>query len=152
MAIPGAQTVAKATGASGDDLAAMNRDTTQMATQMRTPGMRLTQMEFGKFLGANPSLNNSRANNQQAVAQINAARTGAAAKSAFYTKWLDARGSLDGADGAWLQFQSQHFSPDGQTYYHDPNDNPALKRAQGNAALKDKSAGSRATSDPLGIR
>lgn len=151
LALPFAAGVAKALGVGGDDLSAMDRDSIQMATQLRAPGQRLTQMEFSKNLGAVPSVQASRDNNQKNTDAIYATRTGAAAKSAFYSRWLDTKGTLDGADPAWLQFQSQHFGSDG-TYYHDPNDNPSFQRAQGNAALKNKSASARSASDPLGIR
>lgn len=147
-AIPGAVTVAKALGVGGPDLSAMDRDSVQMATQLRAPGQRLTQMEFSKNLGAVPSVHSSMDNNQENTNSVYATRTGAAAKSAFYTKYLDTKGSLDGADVAWMNFQQQHFSPDLKTYYHDPAENPALKGQN----LKAKSAGFRATSDPLGIR
>jgi len=152
LAIPFATSIAKALGVGGPDLSAMDRDSVQMATQLRAPGQRLTQMEFSKNLGAVPSVHSTYDNNAENTNAVYATRTGAAAKSAFYSRWLDTKGSLDGADAAWLNFQQQHFSPDLKTYYHDPNDNPAYARSQGNAALKQRSAQSRTASDPLGIR
>jgi hypothetical protein len=78
LAIPGATSIAKAFQGSSSDLAAMDRDNSQMAVQMRTPGMRLTQMEFGKFLGATPSPKNTQDQNAQIAQSIYAARTLAA--------------------------------------------------------------------------
>jgi hypothetical protein len=126
LALPGATTVAKATGLGGPDLVSMDRDSTQMATNMRSPGMRLTQMEFGKFIGASPSTHTSYDNNRAAAQNIYAARTGAAAKSAFYTRWLNMNGNLDGADAAWLRYQQAHFSPDLKQFYADSSSNPTM--------------------------
>jgi hypothetical protein len=134
LALPGATTVAKATGLGGPDLVSMDRDSTQMATNMRSPGMRLTQMEFGKFIGASPSTHTSYDNNRAAAENIYAARTGAAAKSAFYTRWLAMNGNLDGADGAWLNYQRQHFSPDLKQFYADPSRNPMTGGGGGSAS------------------
>lgn len=113
-AIPGVVDVAKALGVSGaDDLAQMNRDNIASATQMRAPGMRLTQMEFGKFLGATPSTHNAGPQNAQVADQINKANALAQAKASFFTTYLAHKRSLDGAIPAWLNFRNQHFDQDG---------------------------------------
>lgn len=138
LAIPGAPTIAKATGIGGPDLSAMDRASMQMANAMKAPGSRLTQMEFGKYLSGVPNVKSDFGNNLTNAQGIYNARTAAVAAQSFMRTWQQTHGTLDGADAAWLQFQQQHFAPDG-TYYHDPSQNPALKRAHGNAALKARS-------------
>lgn len=136
LAIPGAATVSKALGLMSPDLSAMDRDSVQMATALRKPNMRLTQMEFGKFLGTSPNIQTAGPTNAVSDQQAQAARVGAAAKSTFYTHYLQKKGNLDGADAAWMQFRAQHFSPDLQTF-------SAAPVSDWNSFLKQKSAQAR---------
>lgn len=78
----------------------------QMATHMRTPGMRLTQMEFGKFLGSVPSIAKEGDSNVQQANQIMQARVAAAAKQSFYHSFAQTHGTLNGADPAWAQYEA----------------------------------------------
>jgi hypothetical protein len=131
LAIPGASVVAKALGANGDDLATMDRDSVNMATGLRAPGMRITQMEFQKFLGSSPSVTNSEGNNNKAVGALNIANVMAQAQASFYSSYLQAHRTLAGVIPAWLGWRGQHFGDDG-SYSHDPI---AHQQAAG-AALK----------------
>jgi hypothetical protein len=113
LAIPGATTIAKALGVGGDDLAAMDRDSVGMATALRAPGQRLTQMEFLKNLGAGPSVHTAIGANTQTDSQIQNGNALAQAKASFFTTYLSHKRSLDGAIPAWLNFKAQHFGSDG---------------------------------------
>lgn len=145
LAIPGAATIAKAFGIGGPDLTAMDRDAMTMANSMKPAGSRLTQMEFGKYLGGVPNLQTEGPKNTPNAQAIFNTRTAAVAYDSFLRTYQQVHGSLTGAQPAWQQFQSQHFGPDG-TFYHDPSQNPALAagpgdpRARANAALKARSA------------
>lgn len=136
MAVPGASFVAKALGANGDDLAAMDRDSVNMATGLRAPGMRMTQMEFQKFLGSSPSVTNSKGNNDQLVHAMQTANPLAQAQASFYATYLQTHRTLAGVLPAWLNWRNQNFSSDG-TY------TPANPKNSANAALKARSAQAR---------
>lgn len=148
LAAPGTRHIAGALGLGGDDLNAMDRDSIQMATQLRAPGQRLTQMEFSKNLGATPSIGTTgdkNAANAQGIYNVHAA---AAAQAAYYRAYAEKNGTLNGADTGWLRFKSQHFGPDG-SFIQDPSQSADNSPGQ---ALKAKSAAYRGASDPLGIR
>lgn len=136
LAIPFASKVAKAVHAPGsDDLAAMDRDNIANAVAMRAPGMRLTQMEFGKFMGATPAVQNDVSVNKPVADQIYNGNTLAQAKAAFFATYLNTHRTLAGAIPAWLGWKTQHFDTSGN-YSHDPISN---KQAAG-AALKARSS------------
>lgn len=146
LAIPGAATVAKSLGIGGPDLTAMDRDAMTMANSMKPAGSRLTQMEFGKYLGGVPNLQTEGPKNAPNAQAIFNTRTAATAYDSYMRTFLQVHGSLTGAQAGWAKFQAQHFGPDG-TFYHDPSANPAVQpvqadpRARANAALKARSAG-----------
>lgn len=120
LALPFATRVAKGLGMKGsEDLGAMDRDNIASAVQMRAPGMRMTQMEFQKFLGATPAAQNSGPVNQRIATDIYRGNALAQAKAAFYTTYLSHKRNLDGAGPAWLSFKQQHFNDDGD-FSHDP--------------------------------
>jgi hypothetical protein len=104
--------------------------------------MRLTQMEFGKFLGAVPSTQATRSQNNASVAQQDNMNNLAQAKAAFFGRWGQVRGSLVGAQPAWLAYKAQAFGPDGSYIPPQNRKQPASAppgRAAGNAALLAKS-------------
>lgn len=113
LAIPGAPTVAKAFAGPTSDLAAMDRDSVGMATSLRAPGQRLTQMEFLKNLGSGPSVRNTIDENTNVASQVFNGNALAQAKASFFTTYLSHKRSLDGAIPAWLNFKAQHFGADG---------------------------------------
>lgn len=138
-ALPFASKAAKAMGVSGaDDLAQMDRDNISSATAMRAPGMRLTQMEFGKFLGATPSVQNAGPQNAQIATAINKANTLAQAKASFFSSYLDHHRTLSGAIPAWLAFKNSRFDED-MNYLPDPISH---QRAAGEALRSRSSQGS----------
>lgn len=125
--------------ANNPDVATMDSLGSQMATHMRQPGMRLTQMEFAKFLGATPSISKSGDVNQQLANGADEARIAAAAKQAFYHAYAGAHNTLNGADPAWAQYEATRlpaFMPG-----HD----------QG-AALKARSAQTRQSAQPAQVQ
>lgn len=142
LAIPGVPTVMKAIKGPSSDLAAMDRDSVGMATSLRAPGQRLTQMEFLKNLGSGPSVRNTLPENASVAKDIYNGNTKAQAKASFFTTYLDAHRTLNGAIPAWLDWSSKHFSPTGD-YSHEPLDAPAAP--SGNDMLKQRSAGAKAT-------
>jgi hypothetical protein len=136
LALPFASRIAKAVGLDKTgNLAAMDRDNIASATQMRAPGMRMTQMEFGKFLGATPSVQNDGHQNTKVAQDIANGNTLAQAKASFFTSYLNHHRTLDGAIPAWLQFSNTHFDPTGNYLGPTPGNAPT-----GNAALKQRSA------------
>jgi hypothetical protein len=130
-----------------ENLAPMDEDSIKAATALRSPGMRLTQMEFQKFLGGAPSIGTDRSGNRPFQAKNNAANTMAQAQTAFYQSYADTHRKLAGALPAWLKFQSDHFDSDGN-YYHDPTTNPqrgqSATRPAVNSALQGQSTQARA--------
>lgn len=107
------------------DLASMEQLGTQMATALRSPGMRLTQMEFQKFGEVSPSVHNDGPTNATLAQNAQAAREYMRSKSEFYSGWLNQHGNLSGADAAWNAQQSapqssSHAAPQGQ--YHSADD------------------------------
>jgi hypothetical protein len=133
LAIPGAPTIAKAFSGPSSDLAAMDRDSVGMATSLRAPGQRLTQMEFLKNLGSGPSVRNTLPENMNVAHEIFNGNTKAQAKASFFTTYLNTHRTLDGAIPAWLSWSGQHFDTTGN-YSHEPI------TQGGNAALKAQSA------------
>ena len=143
LAIPGVAGVVQGLGLKGsDELGMMDADALQAATRMRAPGMRLTQMEFQKFLGGVPSIKKDISVNRRFQEHANNAAINAGAQAAFYDHYLRRRGSLDGADEAWSTWSNQHFDPEGN-FSVDP-------RADANAGLKAKSAQTQAGPRLLG--
>lgn len=135
LALPVVGGIAKALGVGGDDLAAMDRDSTSLATSLRAPGQRLTQMEFLQNLRSGPTTKNAFPDNAAAAQQVYNANTMAQAKASFFTSYLTAKRTLNGAIPAWESWKAQHFGADG-SYSHDPITN---QQAAG-AALKARSA------------
>lgn len=136
LALPFASRIAKAVGLDKTgNLAAMDRDNIASATQMRSPGMRMTQMEFGKFLGATPSVQNDGKQNTKVAQDIGNGNTLAQAKASFFTSYLNTHRTLDGAIPAWLSWSGQHFDPTGNYLGGAP--------ATGNTMLKQRSAAAR---------
>lgn len=119
LAIPGAPTLMKAIKGPSSDLAAMDRDSVGMATSLRAPGQRLTQMEFLKNLGSGPSVRNTLDENRNVAGEIYNGNTKAQAKASFLTTYLNTHRTLDGAIPAWLSWSGQHFATDG-SYSHEP--------------------------------
>src|SRR5436190_3902908 len=138
LAIPGASAASQAPGLKGsDDLGVMDADALQAATRMRAPGMRLTQMEFQKFLGGVPSIKKAETSNRPFQTRLNNARAMAGAQSAFFDEYLRRRGSLQGADQAWSKWQLAHFGPEGEFM---PDVSPEARKAAANQKLKAQSA------------
>lgn len=137
MGIPFAEPIAKMLPFTDPNLQDMDSDSIELALSKRKPGMRLTQMEFGKFLGAVPSTHSTGPQNEKSVHTVNNIHTVAAAKAAFYDKWASINGNFAGADQAWNGFKSQHFDADGNFN----RGAPPAPRAGANAALKAKSGG-----------
>ena len=124
LAVKGATDVAKSQGTAGsDELGVMDNDAVQAALALRTPGLRITGMEFQKFLGGTPSTTNDIKVNQPFQHKANVARVLADAQASFYDNWNRSHHGLAGADNAWSDFYQNHFDPEG-TYYHDPTQNP----------------------------
>jgi len=134
-ALPLIGSAAKALGFGGDDLAQMDRDSTSLATALRAPGQRLTQMEFLQNLRSGPTIKNNFANNRQASQGVYNANTLGQAKTAFYSSYLDAKRTLAGVEPAWQSWKAQHFNADG-SYSHDP----ITHQQAAGGALKGRSA------------
>lgn len=109
------------------DVSAMDNLSKQMATRLRAPGMRLTQMEFNQFLGAVPTATNTQEQNNAIAKNIFLGHALAAAKSSFYSSYLNSHRTLAGADAGWLAFRGAHFGPllDHYTSTADLNGQPA---------------------------
>lgn len=120
LALPFAGKIAKAVGADPtDNLAQMDRDSTQMATSLRVAGQRLTQMEFMKNLGAGPSIGTQGPVNSHVTDQIlKYAAPLAQAKTQLYSDYLNQHRTLAGADQAWAQFKAAHVDP--KTGFYSP--------------------------------
>jgi hypothetical protein len=96
------------------NLPAMQRDATVMATQLRPKGDQMAASEFSKYLASSPSLGSGYEANKPIRDTVYRARTLVNAESAFKRAWLDNNHSLKGADVAWLKFQTDNFTPDGE--------------------------------------
>jgi hypothetical protein len=119
LGLPFAPSIAKAISGTSSDLSAMDRDTTGMATALRAPGQRLTQMEFLQNVKSSPTIKATGDKNIQANASIQNANVMAQAKASFYASYLAHHRSLAGVIPNWLAFKAQHFGDDG-TYSQDP--------------------------------
>ena len=142
MAIPFAKNVVKAIGGDpGNNLPQMDRDSIQMATNLRTIGQRLTQMEFLKNLGAGVNIGTSGPDNQSVTDQIlKYAAPLAQAKTQLYSDYLDKHRTLAGADQAWAQYKAAHVDPTSGFY----SATPITPQQSGNAMLQQRSAAVRA--------
>ena len=119
-----------------DNLAMMDSDSLEAASaKTKALTARPSQMEFGKFIGAVPTVQNAAGENRQFQQKANAANVMAQAQASFFQSWADKRRTTTGALPAWLAFQQQHFDTAGN-YYHDPSTNPDLGiKPSANAAL-----------------
>lgn len=110
--IPGAQAIGETFDPS---LEGQDNLSTQMATSLRAPGMRMTQMEFKKFGEVSPNVENYTHNNQSIANNAYQARNYMAAKSSYYSTYMKDHGSLNGADGGWNNYEAKTFG-DGQSH------------------------------------
>jgi len=125
-------------------LNAMQAQTIPMATAMRAPGMRMTQMEFNAFRGAAPSVSRTLEANEELAKNIAAAHTYVTAKHAFYTSWKQQHGNLDGVDAPWEAFKASRFDSAGN-YKGPPKAGAApTPRAAANQTLIARSAAAKA--------
>jgi hypothetical protein len=134
--------------ANNPDVATMDSLGSQMALHMRTPGMRMTQMEFAKFLGATPNIAKSGDVNEQLANSAYQARIAAAAKQAFYHAYAQAHNTLNGADPAWAQYEATRlpaFMPG-----HDQGAELKARSAQTRQAAQPAQAQDGATVDVFG--
>jgi hypothetical protein len=147
MAIPGVADVMKAMPWANPNLSGMDRDAMVMATNLRAPSQRLTQMEIIKNLASGPSIKTTLAGNASTQLGVDQENTLAQAQASFYSAYGHHRGTLDGVIPAWLAFKSDHFAQDG-SYSHAPLSSggaPPAQAAQGSQATMAAPAPSQAS-------
>lgn len=93
----------------------MNNLSTQMALALRTPGQRITQMEFQRNLASVPGKDHLGTQNEATVGNYDKTAVARRAYANFASDYLAHNGSLTGVDAAYraAQGQSSHEAPSG---------------------------------------
>jgi hypothetical protein len=93
---------------------AMQNLTNQLALAQRSSGMRITQMEFQKFLGSAPSVENLPKQNDKIIQGYQELAGQRRAYANFASNWLAEHGSLNGMDQAYAAGGSKPSSAPAQ--------------------------------------
>lgn len=127
--------VRQARGAMDPDFAQMESINAGVAPGMRPPGSGSTSnKDMALYAKGFTNTQVPYESNRETYDRLHADSDKNAAHAAFVDKWAQTRGTLEGAEPAFLQYWAQKSAA-----------NPGQ-------ALKDKSAQTRAANDPLGIR
>lgn len=126
--------VRQARGAMDPDFAQMESINASVAPGMRPPGSGSTSnKDMALYAKGFTNTQVPYQSNVETYDRLHADSDKNAAHAAFVDKWAQTRGTLEGAEPAFLQYWAQKSANPGQ-------------------ALKDKSAQTRSANDPLGIR